>query len=100
MEVYKELEYPKGLVEVLGKITTILNSVGEYEKSLSYLEMALQITEENELYQLKAYVFFKMGGLYWNMGDYKQSLKFYNKSLIIRSDVDWLSINISPSVRS
>ena len=70
MEIYDELKYPKGKVEVLNATAMILQNKGEYQQSLERLEAALAIAQDNGFYFIKSKIYLRQGIVFENLADY------------------------------
>lgn len=81
IEVYKSVNYPKGVAAVNANLSQIYLKLGDYSNALDCNFRALKIYDTSEEYRSKAVVIENIGSIYYELNDFAKSDKYYKQAL-------------------
>lgn len=77
----KELQFNSDIAIVLNDLGLCESKLGHTQKAINYFQQALEIGEEHSLLMYNSNIYKNLSQLYQDEGDYKNALKFYEKSI-------------------
>lgn len=77
----KELQFNSDIAIVLNDLGLCESKLGHTQKAINYFQQALEIGEEHSLLMYNSNIYKNLSQLYQDEGDYKNALKFYDKSI-------------------
>lgn len=77
----KELQFNSDIAIVLNDLGLCESKLGHTQKAIKYFQQALEIGEEHSLLMYNSNIYKNLSQLYQGEKDYKNALKFYQKSI-------------------
>ena len=82
-QIYQRIRASKGLANSLLLIAIVFQNQGNYEHALLKLKDALNISEKNNFFSLKADIYVVLGAIYSLEFNHKKALEAYQKAFNI-----------------
>ncbi|MEW6215749.1 MAG: tetratricopeptide repeat protein, partial [Nitrospirota bacterium] len=83
LKIFRELKIPRYIATNLNNIGKVCDSLGQYDKALSYYEEALKVDRELNAPQGIATSLNNIGTVYKSLGQYDKALSYYEEALRI-----------------
>src|SRR5262249_1328599 len=93
LEIYKKLDFKKGIAETLNAMGTGNENIGEYQKALNFYEQALKEWNQAGDKHGEAIALNNIGLQSYRTGDLSKALDYYDRVLPIWEETgDWISM--------
>ncbi len=91
LDVYKKMEYEKGIAMATGNMGQIFGLKNEFDKALEYYNLSLQVNEKYDYKEEAREDLNNIGVLYEKKGEFKKALEYHRNSLNLAEllDSDW-----------
>lgn len=81
IEIYKSVNYPKGIAAVNANLSQVYLKLGNYSSALDCNFSALEIYDSFEEHRSKAIVLENIGSIYYELNEFSKSGKYYEQAL-------------------
>lgn len=93
LDIYKKLNFKKGIAETLNSMGTAYENVGEYQKALNLYEQALETWKDANDKHGEAIALNNIGMQCYRTGDLSKALDYYDRVLPMWEETgDWISM--------